>query len=172
MGSGTVIRPKVAPGPQRKEFTVPTDPASTAAAVAEVQALLASFEAFVEKEAWDNIRASLQSAPVSGKFVKPDTPALLFTPFLVGSDKMLMKAAGVDKKAAIAIEKQRKESALVVNELVDFAFTNRVIFFSDEDKKSVSELADKNLDVDLEEARSILQRARDKVDDMASLLGV
>ena len=40
-----------------------------------------------------------------------------------------------------------QECSLAVNELVDFAFTNRVIFFNEEDKKSVADLADKNLDV-------------------------
>lgn len=32
-------------------------------------------------------------------------------------------------------------AALALNELVDFAFTNRVIFFNEEDKKSVADLA-------------------------------
>ena len=80
--------------------------------------------------------------------------------------------AGIDKKAARAVEKLRLETSLAVNELADFAFTNRVIFFNAEDKKSVSELAEKNLDVDLEEAKAILERARGTFDELVSLLGL
>lgn len=72
--------------------------------------LVATFEPLVEAQAWDNIRGSLQSLPVSGKFVKPDTPPVLFTSYLVGSDKRLMDMTGVDKKKAAAIEKTRKDS--------------------------------------------------------------
>jgi len=171
VGSGTVVRPKTGPKSAQKTFTQPTDADSTLAAVEELQALLASFEAYIQSQAWDNIRGSLQSVPVSGKFVKPDSPGILFTPFLLGSDKKLMAVAGVDKKIASEVEKRRKECALALNELVDFAFTNRVIFFNEEDKKSVAELADQNLEVDLEEASGILQRSRDKLNEMAALLG-
>ena len=84
--------------------------------------------------------------------------------------KPASQALGMDKKGAAGLERARKDVALALNELADFSFTNRVIFFSEEDKKSVSDLADKNLEVDVNEALEIVARARGRLADIRAAL--
>ncbi|KAJ1469930.1 hypothetical protein T484DRAFT_1981249 [Baffinella frigidus] len=170
VGSGTVIRPKG--GPARKQAGVaPVDKASALAAVEAADLMLLSFEPLCVQSAWDTIREAMQIAPVGQRFVKPDAPIVLFSPFLgFGSAGAMEKGFGMDKKGAAGLERSRKDAALVLNELADFAFTNRVIFFSEEDRASVSDLAEKNLSVDVSEAAELVVRAREKVADMRAAL--
>lgn len=132
--------------------------------------MLSKFEELITLGAWDNIRQDLQSTPVSQRFVKPDQPSVIFAPFLGagGANAMASRlGAGVD---TASFEKARAEASKVLQELAEFAFTNRVLFFNEEDRRSVSRLAATNLEVDLDEARELVSRAEDRVSFMAGLL--
>jgi hypothetical protein len=92
------LRPKAASDPAKKEtkYTVVVNRETLGSAVLEVQELLQSLEARIDSQvmckvtpprspslcvcvcvcvcvwqSWDDVRSSLQSAPLSGKFVKP-----------------------------------------------------------------------------------------------------
>uniref|UniRef100_A0A7S0E077 Uncharacterized protein n=1 Tax=Hanusia phi TaxID=3032 RepID=A0A7S0E077_9CRYP len=166
VGSGTVIRPKQSKREARKEFKA--SPSSTAEAVEtlkDAERLVQSFDEYAKNMAWDDIRAELLTAPLANqKFSKPDRPAILFSTFFgFKSEKELMKTLNIDKQAANRIEKLRKEASLTLMELAEFAFTNRVVFFNEEDKKTVAELSEKNLQVDLDEALRLVQDAKERI---------
>jgi len=171
VGSGTLIKKNEQPTYQRPAFTAPADSASVLKALEETKGMLNSFGELITLGAWDNIRQDLQSTPVNQRFVKPDQPAVVFAPFLgLGGARAMADRLGVDPARAAAIDKARSDASKVLMELAEFAFTNRVLFFNEEDRRSVARLAAANLEVDLDEARELVSRAEDRVQRMAELL--
>lgn len=162
-GSGTVVREV-----ESKEKTetlaidvTPTDAAQLRECMAATGASLAGLRALVDKKAWDNVRQALQTSTPTQKFVKPNRPAVVMKP--------LSSPCSLDAAALKSFNKYRKECAQSLQELSDFAYTNRVIFFNEEDKKSVSRL-EGNLEVDLDEAREYLDNALASFDKMKGIV--
>ncbi|EKX31527.1 hypothetical protein GUITHDRAFT_122286 [Guillardia theta CCMP2712] len=173
VGSGTVVRAKQSNREVRKEFKAP--PASKEEAVEtlkDAERLVDSLSEYAKNMAWDDIRAEMLTAPLANqKFSKPDRPAILFLSFFgFKSEKELMTVMKIDKKAATRIEKLRKDASLTLMELAEFAFTNRVVFFNEEDKRTVAELSEKNLQVDLDEALRLIQDSKERIQEIIQSL--
>jgi len=169
VGTGTVV--KTSEASVKKEFTPPTDKASAAFAVAAAKSQIESFKGLIDRQAWDDIRAALQSVPLTQKYAKPDRPGVIMIPFLgLKSTEGLKQSLGIGDADVAAIEKARKESSQALQELAEFAFTNRIPFFNAEDKKSIAQLAEKNVNVDLDEAKDMVDRAQGSISDIIAFL--
>lgn len=98
---------------------------------------------FIKQEGWDAVLAATKKKPLS----------YLFTPYLgYGGLAGLSKAVGGDKGKAKNLEEARQEAAVSLGQLVDYAFSNRVVFFNSLDKQQVAALASGRAPPDLSEA--------------------
>lgn len=127
------------------EVTAPADPKQL---LASVQDTLGSLTPMIKIEGWDDVLAATKKKPLSA----------LFTPYLgYGTAAGLADAMGGDKKASKALEEGRQEAGVALQQLVDYAFSNRVIFFNSLDKQQVAALASGRAPPDLSEPLGLLK---------------
>uniref|UniRef100_A0A7S0Y0R5 Uncharacterized protein n=2 Tax=Hemiselmis andersenii TaxID=464988 RepID=A0A7S0Y0R5_HEMAN len=169
VGSGTKIRVEKEEYKVKEEVQV-TDKASLIKALDEVEVTLKEISGYCEKAAWDNVRALMQSSAVTQKYVKPDRPGVIFKAYGgLETEKAWVSATGAGAAEAKAFEKSRKAANQSLLQLSDFAFSNRVLFFNEEDKANVKRL-ESNLDVDLDEAIGLVDVALSSVKGMRKKL--
>lgn len=83
------------------------------------------------------------------------------SPFLGYTSAAKLSSALPPSTDAKAIEGRREVLSVVLRQLKDFAFSNRVIFFNELDKKQVAKLAaSTGASIDLSEPRELLADAK------------
>lgn len=127
------------------EVATPADPKQL---LSNVQDTLGSLTPMIKIEGWDDVLAATKKKPLNS----------LFTPYLgYGTAAGLAEAMGGDKQASKALEEGRQEAGVALQQLVDYAFSNRVIFFNSLDKQQVAALASGRAPPDLSEPLGLLQ---------------
>ncbi|KAM3568013.1 hypothetical protein VYU27_009856 [Nannochloropsis oceanica] len=127
------------------DVTIPADPKQL---LSNIQETLGSLIPMIKIEGWDDVLAATKKKPLN----------TLFMPYLgYGTPAGLAEAIGGDKQASKALEEGRQEAGVALQQLVDYAFSNRVIFFNSLDKQQVSALASGRAPPDLSEPLGLLQ---------------
>jgi len=127
------------------EGATPADPKQL---LSNVQDTLGSLIPMIKIEGWDDVLAATKKKPLNA----------LFTPYLgYGTAAGLAEAMGGDKQASKALEEGRQEAGVAVQQLVDYAFSNRVVFFNSLDKQQVAALASGRAPPDLSEPLGLLK---------------
>lgn len=127
------------------ETASPSDPEELIESMTDT---LYALSPLIKKEGWDDVLAAVKRKPL----------CLLLTPFLgYGNAAELAKALGGDLKKSRALEERRQEASVALQQLVDYAFSNRVIFFNSLDKQQVTALASGRAPPDLSEPLGLLE---------------
>lgn len=127
------------------EVATPADPKQL---LSNVQDTLGSLIPMIKIEGWDDVLAATKKKPLNA----------LLTPYLgYGTAAGLAEAMGGDKQAGKALEEGRQEAGVALQQLVDYAFSNRVIFFNSLDKQQVAALASGRAPPDLGEPLGLLK---------------
>lgn len=134
---------------EKKDATAAPDDSAPSRPPPDPQQLLASVVdalnqliPFIKQEGWDDVLAATKKKPLS----------YLLTPYLgYGGLAGLSTAVGGDKMKAKNVEEARQEAAVACGQLVDYAFSNRVVFFNSLDRQQVAALAQGRAPPDLSE---------------------
>ncbi|KAG5184214.1 hypothetical protein JKP88DRAFT_50087 [Tribonema minus] len=127
--------------------------------------MLAEAEAMaplVDKENWDGVLAKTRGAPLT----------LLKSAALgLGSVSALARTVSLSLAKAAEVSEAAAEAGVALQQLEDYAFSNRVVFFNMVDKNQVQQLSEEtNYKAELDEPRELLADVKQQIQALAALL--
>mmetsp|Transcript_4038 Transcript_4038/g.6442 ORF Transcript_4038/g.6442 Transcript_4038/m.6442 type:complete len:221 (+) Transcript_4038:2-664(+) len=161
IGTGTIIKNKnVEEAPVKAEAVEISSVKDLQKLMSDLLKSFDKLENQINQQAWDDLRVDLARGPAG---------QLAGAPRLGGGGSKKEAAAAAARLGMTAprvndFDEKRGEVLVLLKQLDDYAFSNRVLFFNLEDKKAVTEMSEQNdTSLDLSEPLAILDECRDLI---------